>query len=79
MNKNPIFQNFNTQNNQTYQNIFKNEQNKFLNDNSMKRFYNYLNFNTKNPISKEYTYYKINTSKKITLYIPCAKTISLVI
>ena len=79
MNKNHIFQNFNTQNNQTYQNIFKNEQNKFLNDNSMNRFYNYLNFNTKNPISKEHTYYKINTSKKITLYIPCAKTISLVI
>lgn len=79
MNKNHIFQNFNTQNNQTYQNIFKNGQNKFLNDNSMNRFYNYLNFNTKNPISKEHTYYKINTSKKITLYIPCAKTISLVI
>ena len=79
MNKNPLFQIFNIQNNQTYLNNFNNEQNKFLNDNSMNGFYNYLNINTKIPNAKEYPYYKINTSKKITLYIPCAKTISLVI
>ena len=47
MNKNPLFQNFNIQNNQTYLNNFNNEQNKFLNDNSMNGFYNYLNINTK--------------------------------
>ena len=77
MNKNPLFQIFNIQNNQTYLNNFNNEQNKFLNDNSMNGFYNYLNINTKIPITKEYPYYKINTSKKISLDIPRPKATSL--
>ena len=76
MNQNPLFQNFNIQINQTYLNNFNNEQNKFLNDYSMNRFYNYLSVNTKNSISKDHHYYK-NNSKKISLDIPRPKAITL--